>query len=387
MGEFSVNIAGCREAAESLSDNSELLEKIAEEIAQVSRELTEQQESMIQMRTRLRNISESVYQQHEKTGKIKEALNSCLNIYEKTEMDICSKKSIEKNVENTENDIQNNTRNVDIGKILGFSGDEEGIKKLIEKMLKINEESNPESKMSKELLAYITSLNDFYSGDKKGTTGVADLAELGSDSADLWSKFYEYLKDQDAIGELEKKFGTTAGIVGILGAISGTIGKAAGVFDTEGKTTGQLISAWGDTATEGVGILEELDGALGGKKMAGGGYFTLGKTTLATFSELLESYSEYTADGELSGNDVGAIGIDASIKGLTELARDVTGGIVDIDAEYTAEVVKDWASDWGTRAGNYILDNPELKEQYMNGNGFQRFGLTIQSIWTTAFGG
>ena len=29
MGEFSVNIAGCREAAESLSDNSELLERIA----------------------------------------------------------------------------------------------------------------------------------------------------------------------------------------------------------------------------------------------------------------------------------------------------------------------------------------------------------------------
>lgn len=377
MGELSVAISKCRQEAAEIEQCAADAGRIAGEVEALAEQLTGEQQSYSKMRTNLRKLSEYISENQGKLEKLGEILSLCMNNYEKAETEILAQQYVMDHIK----EVKNQNGSLDFMKLMGFTVDEEGQKRLEKYIVKLLAKmSGSGGEAAKNLYAYAETLTDFLKGDKS----LKDLMDLGSDGADLWKGLYEYLNDQFPGDALKEQYGTTAARVGILGAILGVIGAGSQAVATDGKSIGQIFSDWIDTGKEGIGIAEGIY-EIGHDKMPGGGYFTLGKTVTSFFSEISDSIAEYGADGEMSSMDWTETAIDSSIEGLTELISGVTDGWVDIDSEYVSESVKGWAGDWGNRAGEFILNDPKVKQEYMEGNDFDKFRITIWSIFSTAF--
>lgn len=377
MSEFSITISKCRREAEQLRQCASDVKRISGEVEVLSGQLTGEQQSYSQMRTNLRKLSEHIGENQIRLEKLGEILNRCMDCYEKAEIEILEQQYVLEHIR----EVKNQNDGFDFMKLMGFTADEEGQKKLEKYIVKLLAKmSGSGGGVAKDLYTYAETLTDFLKGDKS----LKDLTDLGSDGADLWKGLYEYLNGKVPGDALKAQYGDIAAGVGIAGALLGVIGAGSQAVATEGKSTGQIVSDWIDTGKEGIGIVEGIY-EIGHDKMPGGGYFTLGKTVTSFFSEFSESISKYGADGEMSSMDWAETAIDSFIEGLTELISGVTKGWIDIDGEYVSESVKGWAGDWGNRAGEKILNDPKVKQEYMNGNGFDKFRITMWSIFSTAF--
>ena len=198
-----------------------------------------------------------------------------------------------------------------------------------------NNTSETESRNFFQNFEYLGSLYDLVSGDASVDKGL-DIMEM-------------VLKIGD-FGDL-KGAGVTGDIVGfinsyieaiqdpnaknILGAISDGV-SAAGNIKIGGS---EVIPSWQ------WGMIISMYASAGGTA--------------------IDRYTELNADGSISWNDVASIGIHSSLSGLNECLW--VFKFSDDAVRDFAMGVEDFATSWGTSAGNMVNNNPFLKKMHDSG--------------------
>lgn len=101
---------------------------------------------------------------------------------------------------------------------------------------------------------------------------------------------------------------------------------------------------------------------------------TIGAAYISGFSSAVREYGEVKADGSIDMGDVGAIGMNFGLSGLSSMANSLTFGIVDIDAEKAADHLQadaDRFAQGDSWAAQYMRDQ--------DNNIVLRFGVSIGS--------
>ena len=242
-------------------------------------------------------------------------------------------------------------------------------------------------------LSYVDALYAFFSGDMKGLTGAQDWCRLGDKSIGLWTDFYDYLnKFYNGSGTLFSAANQTkvAGI-GLAGSLIGLCGAAAGVADTIQNTdnmgtAGKIghILGLGDEVTDVAGSAAKLGGLGKGKGLYTplSKYLTIAKGYTAFASQGFLSYEKYMADGVWDMEDTAATGVDSSVAGLYAMVDSLTFGLISEDttgvsAEEISESLKDFGKETGSRAGNYIKNDPGLYQAYQTSGTVGKVAITF----------
>ncbi|MBR1707274.1 MAG: hypothetical protein IJ719_00405 [Clostridia bacterium] len=269
---------------------------------------------------------------------------------------------------------------------------------LLKALLKIGDKSDSSdiAGLGAEGIAYLQAVYKFFAGDKKGLTGARDLFNLGDKSVSSWTELYDYLKDNktDGIFSLtnQKRVATLDIAGGAFGLVSSAFDVANTIKSGDAGTAGiigEIIGA-GDSAVDIWGGVEKLihvgDEAANITTREGlysplSLYSTTAKGYLSAVSQGFKSYDKYTADGSFTVMDAGRTGVESSVKGLYSMVEGLSFGFLSEDttgvsADEVSQAIEDFAEDTGTKAGQYVLDNPELLSAYQNGGPFKRF-LTI----------
>lgn len=283
---------------------------------------------------------------------------------------------------------------------VGKSEDEEdGITSLVKKFLTVLDKSGQSETADEEkkIVSYFESLYDFFTGEKKGADGFEDLTDLMDKSYELWKKFYDKAKKvYDGKGFFSLANQKAVGELGVITDIASYISSACKTVDTikndKNITMAGRIGEWLGTGDEAADLVEGVYDVTQIGKTATKGFYTpasLYSTTVkgitAAASQGLKSYEKYSADGEWSTKDTAETGIDLATAGLTKIFNGVTFGIVDIDAEDASSKIKNWAGSIGTKAGNYIKQNPTLCNAYNNAGPIGKLGLISSAVVHSTF--
>lgn len=98
----------------------------------------------------------------------------------------------------------------------------------------------------------------------------------------------------------------------------------------------------------------------------------VGDVAISTVASGVKRFGEVTEDGELSGADVGSVGVHASLSGLNTVTSTLTFGIVNFDSEEVA-------ADLETEVDNYVQGD-SWEAQYVrdkDNNAILRFGVSV----------
>ncbi len=250
-----------------------------------------------------------------------------------------------------------------------------------------------DSSMMATGMGYLEDLFGFFTGDKKGWSGFADLCDLGKSSSDLWKALY---KKMDVGGLLEGRWGSKVAGLGVVASTVGLLGKIAEAAGGDNSTGWNIASNVFDAGSGvfdlGKSIYEFKNfGKLteSGLWTSAGQWATLGETVTSTISQALESIGKYSADGTWDLGDTAATGIDSAMAGLEKLISGVTFGTISAktfgtDTDQMSDAVKNWAGNTGKSAGEYILNNKDLLNKYQNGSTLDKIGITFTATVATA---
>lgn len=197
-----------------------------------------------------------------------------------------------------------------------------------------------------DVLSYIESFRDFFSGDKKGLTGASDLCDLADSSVSVWTGLYDYFCNTykglktgffgDVAQKNVKVMGLSAGFLGltssILSASSGLDNKqwqniVADYVDC-GKDMLSIIKSGYELKH--IGDIKSLAEIKAGPWSALGVYSAVGEAVIQSISQGFRSYGKYYADGKWDLGDTGAAGIDIAMAGLYGISHSLTFGLDDI---------------------------------------------------------
>lgn len=285
----------------------------------------------------------------------------------------------------------------------GKDGDSWSPAELLKKYLTAREKIGGDSSagLQKEFLSYIESLCDFLFGDKQGLSGAKDLCDLTSASSGLWNGLYKFFRNFDAtrssesIGLFAEKWGRTSAWVSLFGRGAGVFGAFMDAFDTEGKTNGEIAAGGVETIDDIAKLWQSIydfnnyKNASNPALTAAGKYVVVAESAVSFISQAIKSTEKYSADGKYDMGDLGATGIDSSVAGLYTMTDSIIGfftfGLFSLDqtglsAEEISTNIKNYANEWGTRAGNLIVSNPSMAETYQSGNAIERTAITTFAI-------
>ncbi len=257
-------------------------------------------------------------------------------------------------------------------------------------------------------ISYLESLYQFFTGDKKGLTGAEDLFNLGDKSISLWKGFYDYLKEfYNETGNIfsisNQKKVEKLGLVGdIFGLVSSAFNTADKINNTEGIGTAgiigevlnggnNIVDIWsdievlkhmGDTTTN----ITTTDGLYSPLTF----YSTIAKSYLSAFSQGFTSYEKYSADGVWDLGDTGKTGIEFGVTGLYSMLNSLSFGLISekttgVSAEEISTGIENWATDVGTGAGNYIVNDPELFKKYNDSNLIGQVAITFYAAFKSCW--
>lgn len=279
--------------------------------------------------------------------------------------------------------------------------DEDIVEGLIKAWLTLMEKGYkmPGAAFMSKALSYFDSLKKFFTGDMTGLTGASDFCSLAKNSTKLWDALYKSLKNNDPAGFLEKQFGKSAAGIAIIGSFLGLAGKTLEAFNSDSTTFGGKVADFLDAGAEGFGLgksvydfrhLADLKNSKG-LYTEGGLWVIFGETTTSAIAQFIRSAAEYSADGVWDLGDTAATGIDGSVVGLEKMISSLTFNMISAEtfgtsAEEISQNMKDWAGNTGINAGNYILQHSDLKEQYDQGNVFDRIGITAYATFMSWLG-
>lgn len=240
-------------------------------------------------------------------------------------------------------------------------------------------------------LSYVASLYNFYTGDKRGLTGAADLFDLSDKSIGLWTEWYDYIKGKD----------TLSGGLGIAGSSFGLVSSALEVADKINSgnlgpagVTGEVIGL-GDNALgiwESIEKLKHIGDTTPNFTDSGGLYSpltlwsTFGKTAVATVSQTFKSIDKYSADGKWDLGDTGRTGTELGVAGLYKMLDSLSfgglsalGNVTGFTPENISRDIENMADGIGKAAGNYIVNDSGLYQAYNNAGPIGKTAITFHA--------
>lgn len=410
MAEYTVRFADMRKTEAALEQVSRRMAKLSDQIERVGRSTAlNGTDAFAGVRRSLRSQGSRTETLGEQTGAMRTALGDIAGIYERMERELIGFQ------------LETHTSDPAGTPDAGFSGvgggggggrgwggpseaetqispDEEKdpvmglIKAYLIYLDKIGK--NDSAGFVKSLIDYWEKLKDFYGGQMRGFTGAEELCSLGKSSCSLWKALYSILKagdpskSKDFIGNFATQWGKTAAGVGIIGKGFGFSEGLLELAETWDKSTLQQWAAGLDLFGDGADLVKAVDDFQRAGQITNGLYTPVGlyaivaKATGSTLSQFMESYEQYSADGVFDLGDLGATGIDGSIEGIYSIISGLTFGIISedtigISAEDISGSIKSAAEKTGNRAGQYIVDHPELNEAYNKGGFFTRAAITF----------
>ena len=258
--------------------------------------------------------------------------------------------------------------------------------------------ASPQAGIAGDGLSYWQALERYFSGDKTGLTGASNWLNLTDKSAGLWKGFYDYLKEfYPEIGPFSVANQTKAAGVGVIGDTMGLAGAIFGAADTIQNTegigpagiTGEVLGVGGSVVDLASSIYQMANP---GAALSGGLfspvsiYSSIAEAFLDTAGQGFKSYEQYSADGVWDTNDTAYTLIDSSSAGIYSLgnffsfgtiaahgitAEDVSNGMKTFATDLGHEI-GDFFNDMGSRGANYILEHPDLLQQYQDASELER---------------
>ncbi len=250
--------------------------------------------------------------------------------------------------------------------------------------------------------SYFKDLTEFFSGQKKGLSGLSDYLHLSSSTSKVWEGLCKYIKSFDASGRIEGRFGKAAMGAGISGSVLGYLADLSEALDYKKYESPyafysnfigsqeKLFDAAGDiydAATKTEGLFATPAGL----------WAAFAKTVLSTGRAAGDSIVEYAKDGKFEPAEKAAVWVDASVAGLTAefyaVADIFTFGALDtfapkkeVAAKYISGTLKDGAAKAGGSIGKYVLEHEELLNEYNKG-GIHEFTAIMKGAFGRVFGG
>lgn len=392
MDEFKVNLGVTKNALEAQVQIGKQLNKIEDELSSIRKSLRFKIAQRANIERNLNILEDNLNGMMNKNATVTSVLSQIMEKYEQTEAGLV----------NIDGDGK-----ISAGQDVSDTSFWEELKALCTWFDTIYD--NDQAGIINDGLSYFESLYKFFTGDMSGLTGTEDWLDLLDNSIGLWTGFYDYLKnfynemgDLFSNGNQEKVAG-----LGIIGGIAGLIRDLFGAVDTISNTegigaagiTGEIINLFKNGADIWEGAEELLhigDESINITTKSGiysplSFYSAIIKGYVSTLSQGFSSIEKYAADGSWSLDDTGATGIEASVAGLYSMVNTLTFGIISegttgISAEDISNYVENSGRNIGTRAGNYIVSNPELNQKYQEANGAGKVAITfyaaICSVWS-----
>ena len=299
--------------------------------------------------------------------------------------------------------------------ILTSSDSEMDIKKGLDFLSSVNKNvgkygKNDKITLSSSIISYISTLYGISqnSDSKSGIDTASDIVTLFKSSIGVESavyKYYEKKLNPFELSRLNIKVGKTMTKLSILSSILGTTNegiKSYKIF-SDGESTGydkaaqaikllgSIFDLGGNTyiaqqaATKGLRFVNKTSGS---KKVVNqilstklGVKFTtssvvtekiskastvlaVGDVAVSTVASGIKQYGKVTEDGELSGSDVGSVGVHGSLSGLNKVCSGLTLGVISFDSEKVATDMENSVDTFvqgDSKAANYIRnkDNPD----------------------------
>lgn len=389
MAEFEVYPSKLVMYAENQRKTEETLSNLQARLNICILELEQQLHSELypEIKGRLQALSERLGRDAVFAENMADVLEEICALYQRTEREITGYNVIpgKINLENSsapQQTTDNGSVLDEILRMLGVEEDAKGMVKLINMLSKLIKEHDGESigAVFGPYISYLESLFNFYNGT--GETG--DFLKLGEKSTKLWNALYSILDKKYEFAKCMPYGGHMANLsteVSIFGSIFGLYAGFAEAMDMEGKNWGEVGSDYMKAFGKFGDVLKEFYKAGGGEVAKNGGWFTLADMGIGTVSQIIESTAKYSEDGTFDFWDFNETAADASVAGLTKLVKGLTLGIVDLDEDYVADVLKSGATDKGTEVGNYINSHPELREKAVNGNVFDKIYAYSYAFW------
>lgn len=392
MANIKVNFETIEQAITIQKKIARRLEEVEGQINRLSTQIDiNRMYSFRTIKNSLQSAKSDVSVEKNNAAMLSQCLNEIIDLYVKTEQEIQNKNTANKNTAESKNSTQEE-------KDTSFF---KWLKTIFKWSEKIEVYENGD--FASDGVGYIESLYKFFTGDLKGLTGASDWLDLGDSSISLWKGHYDFFKKK--YGENGAIFSPNAqmGVAG-LGLFGSLLGFYSSVFknvDTINKTenigTAGVIGTMFESGEELVDVGKSTyDLFHVGEKVSDGIYTpqslyaTTAKTYISAISQGFKSYQKYSADGVWDMDDTAATGIELSVAGLGTMVSSLSFGLISEDtfgvtAEEFSEGLENSAKDMGTKAGNYIVDHPELKERYQNSGTIGRTIITFEATVKSLF--
>lgn len=243
------------------------------------------------------------------------------------------------------------------------------------------------------ILGYFDDLEGFFDWwvNKKGQPqGMSHLCDLAETSGKLWNAFYKYFESKDVTGIFKKEWGKKAAGVNLAGSVFGMFSDMIDAFTSDADNAwdkgSDFLNAFKGVVKVGASAAEydaiTTHAKTGPIKL----WKTFANMILSTLSQGAESIGTYSSDGRWTLTDTAATSIEASVSGLDAGVSGIislaTLGLIDADtlrklyniptAKEISSTIEKGATARGEEIGRYILDHPELRDAYTNGNAFQK---------------
>ena len=293
----------------------------------------------------------------------------------------------------------------------------------------IKEAGNKEAGIFKNGLSYMEDFVNFLLGDKSGLSGTKDWCDLTDSTLGLWKGMYDYLfeKYEGFDKFFSKSFSKKVGGIGVASDVFGLISSLCGAMDTISSsnekgfatTAGEIIGEFDSGVDLWGSVLKYIhvnDEAINITTKGANGiysplsfYTAIVKGGISTVSQAFKSVGKYSADGKFDLTDAANTGVEASVHGLGSMIDSLTFGLGKYVAsgmtlgfispdEFTADNISAklengsadlgealaWGYDdliikatTGTKAGEYIQNDPELKKKFRNAGRIGQAALTF----------
>ena len=258
--------------------------------------------------------------------------------------------------------------------------------KIIEGFSKLIDNSTGE--FSSDILKYCNDLIQLFSGGDGKKMGIVRWCDLADSSCSLWKGFYEILRDgfqDDKIKkQFEDHFGIGASAIGLIGSYSGFFGSFIQYYFTKDRDDyADCVKSLVDAGKESYLALAKPD-----SNYSAHTYTSIIQCAVDFSAQLEESVQKYSRDGKWSMVDTGATGIEASITGLNTLISKYTYGAISLEnigtsPEKVSETTIEGAKNWGTAAGEMILNDPKLRKEYEEANAWKKKTMLFWAIGKT----
>ena len=216
-------------------------------------------------------------------------------------------------------------------------------------------------------------------GDEKGWEGASNILKFTKSTGSFWNSFYKYLNacSKNGLGDAWK---TTSGVVGLLAGgfgFAGTLTEGFGMLQNakngsdRAQGYGKIIESGSDIVSIGENIYNLASTAKNKDLYTPAKFWTTTIDAWISFGgKAVSSYGKYSADGVYDFNDFLETAIDSSSTGLVKIVNSLTFGateILGLDGDRVSGGLKNFASDWGRGAGNYVVNNEWLRNMYNSG--------------------